>query len=519
MAAAENGPMTPETHDPPKHRPAHTIVVREPPDRRNHKVRPDEFRQRVRKYPRDALLRGIAREAAIKAQNRHSLSSVDRQWSAVQESHLFQIAGICVTACNNHRNAPVDENAVRDLGDGFFGVWEAVLMDCTHDDEAWQGVMSRFAYLQAPFQQSLREPLVRSLCLLGDDPRFGPPVFENGRWEQVLGVTLPRFLMIGFFMHTVATQLPGGVSREALKIAFEKLGADDALQVVDSWLARPVDDLVRLGRQNTPSPLELWRYNPFYEWPIAVLADGRYVAPSPLGVLQRLSPQGLYFVGLRALDPDTNKKAFRTFTNALGHRFERYVGEQLRLIQHARLHSETTYDSSKKGVDFIIETPEVLVLVEVKSVAPSIDTRSGVFPERGDVHRNLERACSQISRTAELIREGRTGFPALGEREMRGLVVTREHYFNLQMPIVREVVQPASAPTTVVSVQQLEDVIPALRDDTGCGASLLKALEASPDAIGTSLDTLPLGDNPILKEIGDKWFEEHHRQFIYEARD
>ena len=512
--------VPPETSGQPERELGHMFVVKESPDRRNHKVTADEFRQRVRKYPRDALLRGIARAAAEKARGRNSLPTIDRQWRAVQEAHLSQIAGICVTCCNNHRSAPVDADAVRDLVDGFFGVWEADILDDSNDDEAWQRIWSRFAYLQAPYQQSVRDPLVRTLCLFGDDPRFGPPVLEDGRWEEMLGVTLPRFLMIGFFMYAAAIQLPGGVSRTALEGAFKKLGTDDALQAIDLWLARPVDDLVRHGRQNTPSPIDLYRYNPFYEWPIAILADGTYVAPSPVGVLQRLSPQGLYFVGLRALDPGVNKKAFHAFTNALGRRFESYVGQQLKLIQHSTLHSETTYVSSKgsrKGVDYIIETPEVLVLVEVKSVAPSIDTRSGVFPQEGDVHRNIDWACNQISRTAELIQEGHASFPSLKDRKMRGLVVTREQYFNLPMPLIREVIQPASVPTTVVSAQQLEDVTPALRDDTSCGVSLLNALASNHDIIKTSLEPLPITENPILQEIRDQWLREYHRQFVHAA--
>ena len=39
--------MAPETHDQPEH----TIVVRSSSDRRNRKVTPAAFRQRVRKYP------------------------------------------------------------------------------------------------------------------------------------------------------------------------------------------------------------------------------------------------------------------------------------------------------------------------------------------------------------------------------------------------------------------------------------------------------------------------------------
>ena len=103
--------MTPETHDQPEQRPEHTIVVvRSSSDRRNRRVTPAEFRQRVRKYPRDALLQAVARATGELTQERPSLSDIDSQWSAVQESYLFQIAGICVTSCNNHRNTSVDRH-------------------------------------------------------------------------------------------------------------------------------------------------------------------------------------------------------------------------------------------------------------------------------------------------------------------------------------------------------------------------------------------------------------------------
>ena len=270
-----------------------------------------------------------------------------------------------------------------------------------------------------------------------------------------------------------------------------------------------VADLAQLGQEMTPDLDDLWRFNPFYEWPIAILDDGTYVTPSPLGVLQRLGPQGLYFVGRDAVDADADPDAFRAFTKALGLRFERYIGVQLGFIQHAQLHSEIVYDDDQRSVDYIIETPEVLILVEAKSVAPNIDTRSGIFPDHGDVERNIQRACRQITKSAALIEQGHPDFPALNGRQMRGLVVTREQYFNLQMPFRTSVVHPASIPTTIVSSQQLEGVIPVLSDYANCGTSLLGALESDPDAVKTSLDPLPLGRNQLLGEIGDRWFDEH----------
>lgn len=482
--------------------------------RRNHQVRPEVFRQRVRRFPRDELLRGIARATAQESLFRDSLTSRrDEIFSLVREGYLFQVAGICVTNCNNHRSTPVDETAVEDLLNGLFSVWPHEL-DNFREFRTWQRILSRVAYLQMPYQMSPWEPLVRTLCLFGDDRRFGEPVFEDGRWETILGVSLEKFLQIAFIMYAAAIHNPGGISRRTLlaanvRPAFEPVGAERALQVIDAWLARPVADLAQLGQKMTPDPDDLWRFNPFYERPIAILDDGTYVTPSPLGVLQRLGPQGLYFVGRDAVEAHADPRAFRAFTKALGLRFERYIGVQLGFIHHAQVHDEIVYDDDQRSIDYIIETPEVLVLVEVKSVAPNIDTRSGIFPDHGDVEQNIERACKQITRSAALIEQSHPDFPALNGREMRGLVVTREQYFNLEMPFRNNLVQPASIPTTIASSQQLEVVIPALSDDADCGTSLLGALRSDPDMVKTSLDPLPLGRNQLLGDIGDRWQEEH----------
>ena len=475
--------------------------------RHNHKVKPEVFRQRVRQFPRDELLRGIARMASQEARGRDAANQDDKR-SVIREGYLFQIAGICVTNCNNHRSRPVDDDAVGDLLNGLHNVWSPEL-DRAGGDEVWQRILSRLTYQQMPYQMSQAEPLSRSLCLFGNDPRFGEPVFEDGRWEAILGVPLEEFLKIAFIMSAAAILKSGGISRQTLLSAsfrpvFEPVGAEQALHVMDSWLARPVDDLTRLGKEKTPDPADLWRFNPFYEWPIAILDDGTYVIPSPLGVLQRLGPQGLYFVG-RDADPD----AFGAFTEDLGDRFERYVGAQLEFIQHAQVHPEIVYDDGKRSVDYIIETPEVLILVEAKSAAPDIKTRSGIFPEDGEMQRKIEKACHQITTSAARIDQEHPDFPALAGRPMRGLVVTREQYFNLPLVVLTDVVKPASIPTTIVSSQQLEGVIPALSHDVDCGTSLLGALASDPEVLKTSLDPLPLGRNQLLGEIGDRWFDEH----------
>ena len=270
-----------------------------------------------------------------------------------------------------------------------------------------------------------------------------------------------------------------------------------ALQVVDAWLACPIEDLVPLGRENMTTVEDLWSFNPLYQRPIVILEDGMYVIPCPRALMQRLAPQGLYHIVGDALDADANLQEFQRFTSALGVRFQRYVGQQLHLLEHGTVHPEITYASGQQSVDYIVETPEVLVLVEVKSVSPSPETRYGVFPK----------ACGQISRTAELIRDGHPDLPPSNGRPVRGLVVTREEYFNLPIASITDVIKPASVPTTVVSSQKLEDVLAGLRKESACGSLLLQAL--APDADTIKMDLIPLSadTNPLLSEIRDQWWE------------
>lgn len=150
---------------------------------------------------------------------------------------------------NNDRRDQVDERAVELLGNSFLNVWHQEL-DGQQTGEVWQQVLARHAYDQMPYQIPLWMALVRTLCLFGDDDRFGPIVVEGHRWEECLGVTLPDYLLIGFGMYTAAVQNGGSVTRSSLldcepKPAFGHIPVEQALTVVDRWMARPVKELSR----------------------------------------------------------------------------------------------------------------------------------------------------------------------------------------------------------------------------------------------------------------------------------
>ena len=374
--------------------------------------------------------------------------------------------------------------------------------------------MSRMAYIQMPFQAFRGEMLARSICLFGTDSTFGQPVLDSGWWEETTGVTLSQFLKIGFVMSMVGPWFEGSVSRQRLLAddfapLFKPVDAGLALHVVDSWLASPIDDLVQMSRDNPTDP---WIFNPLYERPIVLMDDDAYVVPSPRAVSQRLGPQGLYFLVLEATKTSGSRNEFQRFTSKLGVRFQNYVGKQLSIVRHAKIHPEITYGSSQQTVDHIIETPDVLVLVESKSAAPDRDTRSGIFPQGGDVDRKINYACEQITRTAELIQQGHPDLPPLDGRHLRGLVVTREDYYNLSLPRFRDVINPGPVPTTVVSSQELECVLSTLSDDEACGSSLLGSLASDTNAVKTDLEPLAFETNPMLKEVANQWGVEHGLQ-------
>lgn len=481
--------------------------------RRNTQVKPADLRQRVRSFPRDQLLKGIAFQSAQDVSVTRCMAPSQPQvaLSQVRQGMLFAVAGICVTSGNNHRNKPVRLRDVQDLLDGFHNLWEPAL-DEHQSDAVWRTVVSRISYVQFPFQVSPMESLARSLCLYGADPRFGEALFDEDQMCDMLGTTLARFLYLGFAMYSFAISRGGRVSRSELlsddyALIFAPDSAQAGLDVIDRWLAAPADEIASMGRAKSADPGDLWGFNTLFERPVVTIGDD-YVVPCPAAILQRLSPQGLHFIVRDALQAEAHpSKAFRAFTKRLGARFEDYIGKQLGLLEHATVSPEISYDGGKLSVDYIVETPEVVVLVETKAIAPTLDTRAGRFPQDNDVATKLQKACDQIATTAELLEQGHESFPSLKGRAVRGLVVTRDPYYWLGTPFFDDIVQPKSVPTTFISSHELETVLGPLIHDTACGTRLLNALPNDLRDVGSRLTELAHGANPLLSETWDADFE------------
>lgn len=480
-------------------------------DRETRGLNASELRKQIRRYSRDELLRSIARKNAHAMRSRQAQPAPQAdKLSVISESYSLRLAGIVATVGKNRRSKRVTDQVVGGLINDLYNMRDPSL-DEPDSDEALQRMISRTAYLQMPFQNEPWPPLMRTLCLYGDDPRFGPPAVDQAAWRQFVGVSVPQFLQVGFLMWATAIASEGTIHRDFFDSPrfgqlVHPMTIHQALATADRWLAQPIDAHAQAGRTRSFGDDGHWGYNPFFEHPIALLDDGTYIMPSPLGVLQRLSPQGVFFIIVDAINNGLISSTVRQFSDALGKRFERYVGVQLKQLKHATVHDEIAYDNGQKlSVDYIVETPEVIVLVEAKSPAPDAEARSGVSLETGKMGQLLAKAYDQIDRTAEQIEQGNPDFPSQDGRPLRGLVVTREQYYNLPTAFIGNTMPTASIPTAVWSSQLIEHALPSLIDDADCGQKLLKALPPDTQRQTTRTDPLPLGHNPLLHDLWQQW--------------
>ncbi|MCY4516318.1 MAG: hypothetical protein OXB99_03665 [Acidimicrobiaceae bacterium] len=475
--------------------------------RAEQRLKPGLVRQKIRAFPRDQMLQTIARIAA--EQSEIAASQDGPTEARISEGMWLQLAGICATSNNNHRNKSVESAALWELVNAVYLAWSPVIDD-PDNEESWHQYLSYQSYVQMSFQPEPWPPLMRSLCLFGDSERFGAPILDKSTLEAILGTTLDSFLRTGFALYAAARMWRGSVHRSSivdgsLGLALQPLDAQDILEVVDRWFARPIAKLAQAGRDRTRGPDDLWGFNPFYDFPVALLDDGTYVIPSPRGVLQRLSPQGIYHIIGNAERHGRLTLGFQEFGGLLGERFQSYIGEQLGLIRHATVIPEIEYDNGRKSVDFFVKTPEVVLLVEAKSISPRHDTRSGLLPSAGGISAELDKASRQITATAELISAGHESFREFQGLPLRGLIVTREHYFNLAMPFINERIIPASVPATILSAQELEHALGAIVDEPDCGAQLLNSMNPHLAPVGRALNPPLAAHNPMLGDMWDKW--------------
>jgi hypothetical protein len=421
----------------------------------------------------------------------------------------FALAGVARTALVSGQDrfgSPVTQQDLIALC-RLYGNIDDPALDGAPGMERMRFLFTKLAYEQFGGQLSLMENVGRTLVLLEDHAASTPGAPTAADWAAGLGVTLEHYMRIGFMMHVAAASNAGVVDVDLLKrkdiaALFTPATADEALAVVDRWFAAAPEQLRAAGRAEETRGLQKWALSPLVAHPVVALPDERYVMPWPRLVLDRITPTGLYFIGLELFGDQ--------FPSKLGGMFEHYVGTQLALLEHADLRPEITYGKPvQKTVDHFIITPEAVVLVEVKAARPVRATRLGEPAGDDDTIKKVGYACKQIERTAQLIRDGHPAVESIpADRPLLGLVVTLEPFHLVNTALYDDVIAKPSIPTTVASSLELESFVANLRSAADVGQRLLDAYTTPGDG-GISLDDagegLPSLPNPLLDEAWERF--------------
>jgi hypothetical protein len=286
---------------------------------------------------------------------------------------------------------------------------------------------------------------------------------------------------------------------------FEPVGADEALALINRFFARTPNEQSAAGRALERAGYEKWSPNPLQEAPLVRFGDD-LVAPVPRYILDRITPTGLYFIGL--------KEFGESFPPALGCMFEAYVGSQLSLLTHVSVSPEVTYPSAqgdRKTIDFFVVADEVVVLVEAKSYRPIAALRAGEDGGEDDVEKKIGRARDQILETAQLIANGRPELAHIpADRPVVGLIITLEPFHLIETFIFESVLGSTSIPITIASAHNLETVIADLAGRADVGVRLLDALsfgtKGPPRLTDATKDLAPsTSHNPIIDDSWRRW--------------
>lgn len=222
-------------------------------------------------------------------------------------------------------------------------------------------------------------------------------------------------------------------------------------------------------------------------------------APQPAFITHAVTPAGLFYAGSMAFG--------RRFPVQLGYRVEAYVGRQLGSVAGAVVLPEIAYGRpERKSVDWLVTTPDALLLVECKSQRLPLDARSGGASLLTELAARLNKARAQISATADLVRTGAAPFDVLpGDRPVVGLVVTSEPLYLANSPVITDHLAPTHTPTLVASIRELEQLV-AGRDARELGRTLLDVV-TNKDRSAWTLETA-LPDPPRRNALLDEAWRE-----------
>ena len=423
---------------------------------------------------------------------------------------IATIARESILRGNDYRRASVDDHALV----AVFNAHNNIDEDLSQDSIA--PFLVRMSYEQFPYQESDYEEVCRSHAMLVEGAAEIPTeVLGERAWIDVFGAPLDHVVGATFFLHAAASLHAGWVYPSW----FDR---DDLQPLYDVWpktvIEHRLDGLTSTFDEfkaaykaahdevgELPPGFERYAYNPLVRRPFVRMPGGGILAPQPRLILRTVSPGSLYYAAISKLD--------QPFGRDLGDLTQHYVGKQLKSIDpNVVVHPEITYYVGKqemRSVDWFIDLPSVLVMVEVKSARFGLLERAGFGGYEDNVRRLLGKAAAQLQRSADAIDQGKPEFGHLPQGKPRiGFIVTGEPYYLGNSSWFRELIaEPPSFPTLVASLREIEHLAELELSDVEEQLTVIaNDPEKSTWSLSTAIDTgLKVRDNTVLRRAWNSY--------------
>jgi hypothetical protein len=433
-------------------------------------VKDEQFIQLVRRSRPSALIPLVAELASDRMEpatwTRPGQVGFGTPWA------LAEISRVSLAYGNEHRQDATTRH-VAECNDAYNELEDPELV------EGYQGPLAGF-FLRIAEQLEYNLPLLsemsRAMALFGHTQAARTHQVLHPGWEEELfGCDLTSFIAAGHMLHFAVAPNKGRFNPAWLdqkNLAFVADYINPAL-LRTAWESNYVITPAEFAAQNGRPSASAWRrfaYNPLMGRPVVSGLGTDWLIPVPGLVVRRLSPLGIYYAGVARWG--------KPFADDVGDLFEQYIGNTLRLLGAGTVEPGFSYDADNKAtVDFIVLLPEVVVLVEVKSVRPTAKVRAGT-PEAGDeLKRMLGKGLRQLDRADTLIRDGHPAFAHVPtDRPRVGMLVTMEDFHVANSGFHRPMLdlEDQRLPSTIASAGEIEHWVTV--EDMTPGQVVLAAL-------------------------------------------
>lgn len=332
------------------------------PYRYARRVSYDEFVARVRRHRPSQLLPAIARTAIQKAEQEAYLRDgyrVETPWAlgaAARESILHG---------NEHRQSGVTDTDVLEICAAFASLDDPLARRDGSTASTLPSFLTRMTNEQFAFQMSPFEEIARVQALFGTAlESVETEVVSESTLAQVLGCGVLDYVGVGFLLavaaqHSAGYFDPGWIDAPKFEEIRRQIPAATIRSVFEQHFAIDFPGFRHMAGSVPGASvrgLRRYEFNPLVARPFVQMPDGRYLAPQPAYVVQRLSPAAIYYLGADRFGD--------AFTRDVGNLFQAYVGRQLAQLPDATVHPEVFYGGNR-SVDWFAVWDDVVVLIEV----------------------------------------------------------------------------------------------------------------------------------------------------------